>query len=36
MRQQKKHKPLDEALKECKCIKEYEEVVELWKTYGGG
>ena len=35
MKQEKKYKPLDQALKKCRCIKEYEDTIELWKTYGG-
>jgi len=27
--------PLDEALEQCECLSEYEEIMELWKTYGG-
>jgi len=30
----KNNKCLDEALKSCD-IKEYEDALELWKTYGG-
>lgn len=31
----KKQRYLDEALKQCKCLKDFEESIELWRTYGG-
>ena len=31
----KKQQYLDEALKQCKCLEDFEEVIELWKTHGG-
>jgi len=26
---------LDDALKQCECLEDYEEAIDLWKTYGG-
>jgi len=26
---------LDKALEQCECIQDYEDIIELWETYGG-